>query len=240
MKGVAMLAAEIVIPCFNEANNLEKLISECESVTKLSEYQVGFILINNGSTDGSDRTFLQLVASNNFIKYVSLAYNQGYGGGILAGLELVTAPISGWTHADLQTPLADCLIGVRRIQSGEDFAKGRRTGRSLSDKLFSLGMGLFESTLFGRRLFEINAQPTIFRTEILKKWKNPPPDFSLDLYALVMASKGGVKIARFPVKFLPRQFGKSKWNLGFRSRIKFIRRTLSYSFMLRRALNEDL
>jgi glycosyltransferase involved in cell wall biosynthesis len=235
-----MLAAEIVIPCFNEAKNLQKLISECDRVTKLSEYQVGFILVNNGSTDGSDRIFLELVAGINFIKYVSLTHNQGYGGGILAGLEQVAAPISGWTHADLQTPLADCLTGVRSIQNGEDFAKGRRIGRKSGDKLFSLGMGLFESILFKRRLFEINAQPTIFRTELVKEWKKPPTDFSLDLYALVMASKGGSKIARFPVKFLPRQFGESKWNLGFRSRVKFIRRILSYSFVLRRALNEDL
>jgi glycosyltransferase involved in cell wall biosynthesis len=235
-----MLIAEIVIPCFNEEKNLKKLVLECEKVTQLSEYQVGFILVDNGSTDGSHRTFLELVAGVDFIKYVSLTDNQGYGGGILAGLEQATAPISGWTHADLQTPLADCLTGVRSIQNGEVFAKGRRTGRKAGDKLFSLGMGLFESILFRRGLFEINAQPTIFRTEILKEWKNPPYDFSLDLYALVMASRGGFKIARFPVKFLPRQFGESKWNLGFRSRVKFIRRTLSYSFVLRRALNEDL
>jgi glycosyltransferase involved in cell wall biosynthesis len=235
-----MFVAEIVIPCFNEAKNLTKLVSECERVTKLSEYQVGFILVNNGSTDGSDGTFLELVAGIDAIKYVSISKNQGYGGGILAGLEQATAPISGWTHADLQTPLADCLTGVRSIQNGEDFVKGRRTGRKASDKIFSLGMGLFESILFRRKLFEINAQPTIFRTELVKEWKNPPYDFSLDLYALVMASKGGFKIARFPVKFLPRQFGESKWNLGFRSRVKFIRRTLSYSFVLRRALNEDL
>jgi len=235
-----VLAAEIVIPCFNEENNLEKLISECENVSKLSEYQVGFIIVNNGSTDGSEERFLGLAQGINCIKYISLTINQGYGGGILAGLEQATAPISGWTHADLQTPLADCLDGVRSIQSGEDFAKGRRIGRRTGDELFSLGMGLFESVLFRERLFEINAQPTIFRTEFLKKWKKPPSDFSLDLYALVMASKGGLKIARFPVRFLPRQFGESKWNLGFRSRAKFIRRTLSYSLALRRSLNEDL
>jgi polyisoprenyl-phosphate glycosyltransferase len=235
-----MLVAEIVIPCFNEEKNLKKLVLECEKVTRLSEYQMGFILVNNGSTDGSHKTFLELLAGTNFIKYVSLTHNQGYGGGILAGLEQATAPISGWTHADLQTPLTDCLAGVRSIQNGEVFAKGRRTGRKVGDKLFSLGMGLFESVLFRRRLFEINAQPTIFRTELVKEWKMPPSDFSLDLYALVMASKGGFKISRFPVKFLPRQFGESKWNLGFRSRVKFIRRTLSYSFVLRRASNEDL
>lgn len=235
-----MLTAEIVIPCFNEANNVPELVTECEAVTKLSEYQVGFILVNNGSTDGSDIIFRNLVTGIKSIKYISLARNLGYGGGILAGLQQAASPISGWTHADLQTPLSDCLTGVKIIQNGEDFAKGRRIGRKFGDKLFSLGMGLFESVLFRKKLFEINAQPTIFRTELLGEWKNPPTDFSLDLYALVMATKGDFKVARFPVKFLPRQFGDSKWNLGFRSRVKFIRRTLSYSLALRQVLNEDL
>jgi glycosyltransferase involved in cell wall biosynthesis len=201
---------------------------------------VGFILVNNGSTDNSDKTFLDLVAGSTSIKYVSLAHNQCYGGGILAGLAQASAPVTGWTHADLQTPLADCLIGVSLIENGQDFAKGRRIGRRASDKLFSLGMGLFESILFRSRLFEINAQPTIFRAELAKKWKNPPSDFSLDLYALVMASKNEARIARFPVKFLPRQFGESKWNIGFRSRFKFIKRTLSYSYVLRKVLHENL
>lgn len=235
-----MLAAEIVIPCFNEAKNLEKLILECKSVIKLSGNQVSFILVNNGSTDGSDEKFIELAKNNDSIKYVSLTQNQGYGGGILAGLEQVSAPITGWAHADLQTPLADCLLGVRQIQNGQDFVKGRRVERRVSDKLFSVGMGWFESLLFGRKLFEINAQPTIFRADLVKKWNNPPTDFSLDLYALVMAGIHGVRVSRFPVKFLPRQFGESKWNLGFRSRVKFIKRTLSYSLVLRRALNEDL
>ena len=235
-----MLAAEIVIPCFNEAKNIERLISECRLVVKLSEFQVGFILVNNGSTDGSDERILELLEGNASIKYVSLVDNQGYGGGILFGLNQATAAIIGWTHADLQTPLADCLLGVNQIQNGKDFAKGRRTRRRIGDKLFSVGMGLFESILFRRRLYEINAQPTIFRSDLLNEWKNPPSDFSLDLYALVIASKNGFRIARFPVKFLPRHFGESKWNIGFRSRVKFIWRTLSYSFKLRKALNEDL
>ncbi len=235
-----MLAAEIVIPCFNEANNIEKLISECSRVVSLSGHQVGFILVDNGSTDGSNEIFAKLIASNLSIKHLSLSRNRGYGGGILAGLSQASAPIVGWTHADLQTPLTDCLLGLERIQNGEDFTKGKRKGRRATDKLFSAGMGLFESILFQRKLYEINAQPTIFRADFLKKWKNAPSDFSLDLYALVMASKAGIKIARFPVKFLPRQFGTSKWNTGLKSRVKFIRRTMAYSLALRRAINEDL
>jgi len=235
-----MLTAEIIIPCFNEARNIENLIVQCRAVSLSSGYQLGFILVDNGSSDETSKILANLITEDDAIKYLTLADNQGYGGGILAGLGVSTSQIIGWTHADLQTPLSDCLLGLTKIQLGKDFVKGFRKGRKFSDKLFSVGMGIFESVLFSQRLREINAQPTMFRRDFLKLWRSPPKDFSLDLYALVIAIQSKQKIGRFPVVFLPRRFGESKWNVGLRSRIKFIKRSISHSVALRKVLNEDL
>lgn len=234
------MQAEIVIPCFNEASNLKDLFNECCDVIEASDYTLGFILVNNGSTDDSKIIFDSYVGRNPNLKIIELAENKGYGGGILAGLKLTHAQIIGWTHADLQTPLLDCLSGVYEIQGKIAFVKGSRKGRSFTDALFSRGMGIFESILFHRKLEEINAQPTIFMRDFYELWSNPPLDFSLDLYALVMATETKVPIRRRTVQFLPRQYGESKWNLGFRSRIRFIKRTIKYSLELRKKLDENL
>ena len=235
-----MLIAEIVIPCFNEEKNIKELILQCRAVTELSGYKLGFILVNNGSTDQSNKIITQFISEEDSIKYISLADNQGYGGGILAGLRLATSPIIGWTHADLQTPLTDCLLGVNHVQSGYEFVKGDREGRRFTDRFFSICMGIFESLLFRQQMSEINAQPNIFRSEFFNKWENPPNDFSLDLYALVVANRMEMKIHRFRVRFLPRQYGKSNWNIGFKSRVLFIKRTFQYSLILRGVLDEDI
>ena len=174
------------------------------------------------------------------IEIVNLPTNEGYGGGILAGLKSSNAQIVGWTHADLQTPLIDCLEAARAIEAGASFVKGWRIGRSLSDRFFSRGMGVFESVLFGSRLEEVNAQPTLFNKNFLERWQYPPTDFTLDLYALVMANRNGLGIRRMRVEFLPRQFGQSKWNIGLKSRFRFIARTIKYSLELRKALNESI
>jgi hypothetical protein len=101
-------------------------------------------------------------------------------------------------------------------------------------------MGIFESILFASRLEEVNAQPTLFNRNFYEEWQDPPTDFSLDLYALVVAVKSGLGIRRIRVHFLPRQFGQSNWNVGLKSRIKFIKRTLKYSYELRKTLYENL
>jgi hypothetical protein len=97
-------------------------------------------------------------------------------------------------------------------------------------------MGFISSLLFQKNLREINAQPTIMKRSFFMSWSNPPYDFSLDLYALVMAKDSKLRIARFKVEFLKRLQGESKWNLGVASRYKFVVRTLKYSLMLRRAM----
>jgi hypothetical protein len=80
---------------------------------------------------------------------------------------------------------------------------------------------------------EINAQPTLFKREFLADWSRPPQDFSLDLYAFIMARRQGMKVARIKVYFLSRIHGHSNWNFGLTSRLKLIRRTLRYAFILR-------
>ena len=235
-----MIQTQIVIPCFNESDGLLNLIEECLAVVKLSNSSLGFILVDNGSKDGSEQIFNEVIGKHPNIEIVNLPTNQGYGGGILAGLRSSNAQIIGWTHADLQTPLIDCLEAAQTIQAGASFVKGCRKGRPVSERIFSRGMGVFVSVLFGSRLEEVNAQPTLLTRNFYEKWQNPPTDFSLDLYALVMAVKNELRIRRINVEFLPRQFGQSKWDMGIKSRIRFIKRTIKYSLELRRILHEDI
>jgi glycosyltransferase involved in cell wall biosynthesis len=235
-----LIHTQIVIPCFNESHSILKLWHECLTVIDASQGSLGFILVNNGSNDGSDLIFKQLVDKHHNIKIVTLTKNRGYGGGILAGLESSSSTVVGWTHADLQTPLEDCLHAASLISHEISFVKGWRMGRSLADRFFSQSMGFFETALFRVKLREINAQPTLFTREFYETWENVPLDFSLDLYALVMATKRKVGTRRIEVEFRPREFGESKWNTGIRSKVKFIRRTGRYSIELRKLLHENL
>ena len=77
-------------------------------------------------------------------------------------------------------------------------------------------MGVFESFLFQEIFYEINAQPNLFSRDFYLTWKNPPQDFSLDLYVYHKAKKSNLKIKRFDVFFTERKFGESKWNTTFK------------------------
>lgn len=224
----------LVIPCYNEAQNIPLLLERCKSITLNNNIEV--ILVDNGSTDESSIIFEQLLPSYPSCRVVRVEVNQGYGFGILAGLNTATGDVLGWTHADMQTDPQDALEGFKFFQKyGTNiFVKGRRYGRPLADIIFTIGMSIFETILLKNKLWDINAQPTMFSKAFFKSWKNAPTDFSLDLYAYYMARQSSLNIYRFPVKFGERAHGVSHWNVNWTAKKKFILRTIKFSLQLRK------
>ena len=71
---------------------------------------------------------------------------------------------------------------------------------------------------------------------LFESWESPPADFSLDLYAYVVAKQNSAIISRFPVDFSTRLAGISKWNNGILSRFRMIWRTIKFAIKLKREL----
>jgi len=226
----------LIIPCYNEAKNLPFLINRCEKL--IEEFPMEVILVDNGSTDNSEK----IIANHSVIKLVRVENNKGYGNGILEGLSNAKGEILAWTHADLQTDPNDMIKGLKYFLNADDqktiFVKGTRRGRPIVDLFFTLGMSIFETILLRKFLWDINAQPTIFHKSFFEQWSLPPKDFSLDLYAYFMAKKSELTIKRFPVQFSNRLHGESSWNVNLKGRYNFIRRTLIYSYKLKRELKK--
>lgn len=226
----------LIIPCYNEEKNIPLLIDQSKQILKNDDYQL--ILVDNGSTDNSRHVLKKFESEYRNLKIINIEKNQGYGYGILEGLKNADGNILGWTHADLQTDPKDFMKGVEIFEKfgNKIFVKGKRYGRPFGDTFFTIGMSIFESTLLGKKLWDINAQPTIFTKEFFDTLNNPPNDFSLDLYFYYSALKSKLKVHRFPVSFGERAFGTSHWNIDIKSKIKFIKRTINYSFNLRKNL----
>ena len=211
----------LVIPCYNEEKNIPYLLEACE---ELIENNFEIIIVDNGSTDQTAGVIKNLKNKYKKCKFIKIKKNLGYGNGILTGLKNASGDLIGWTHADLQTSPSDAIHAQRLFKKhGNDiFVKGTRQGRSFIDNFFSYGMSFISSLLLHHLFFEINAQPTFFSKNFFKELKNPPKDFSLDLYAYFMAKRKKLKIYRFDVYFGKRLHGYSSWNNGIIAKYKFI------------------
>lgn len=227
----------IVVPCYNEEKNLKKLISEFDKNVYENYKDLEVVLVNNGSDDDSLKVMEQLQREYDFIKIVNVVINQGYGFGILSGMQQATGDYIGWIHADLQFNPSEVMKGIEYLQNNnfpdDTVVKGLRSHRPIIDKLLTVGMSIYESIILHQKLWDINSQPTIIPRKLYEKWDNPPKDFSFDLYSYYIANKNNYRIYRYKVIQHKREEGKSSWNTGIKSRIKLIKRVLNYSKKLK-------
>lgn len=226
----------IVIPCYNEEKNIPELMRRINDLK--SHHLLTFIIVNNGSTDNT-KDILSSYKNYENVEIIEVPKNKGYGYGILSGLKKANTEYIGWTHADLQTNPKDSLLAVDLISTHKDmFIKGKRRGRPILDTFFTIGMSLFETILLKTRLWDINAQPTIFPRKFFNDWNDPPYDFSLDLFAYYLAKRKNLNIHRIPVLFSDRLYGISHWNFSLISKFKFIKRTILYSVKLKKSFKK--
>jgi glycosyltransferase involved in cell wall biosynthesis len=239
----------VVVPCYNEGENLRVLARAFQGALDASHERVAYntevILVNNGSMDDSAEILHDMIASNQypFLRTTRVARNQGYGFGILSGLAEARGDYLAWTHADLQTDPLDVLKGFQEILSSSapttTLVRGRRIGRPWLDWIFTYAMGLISSVSLRSRLFDINAQPKVFHRDFLEHLANAPWDFSLDLYTLYVADREGYQVVEIPVRFGKRHAGEAKGGGSLRGKWKLCVRTWKYIRMLRKNLRDD-
>ena len=229
----------IVIPCYNESENLDSLIKTLKKVSYFDKAE--FILVENGSVDNSRECFEKNKNfDNKHFKKVYVDKNQGYGYGLLQGLKKAKGKYVGWLHADLQVNpeyMADLIKYVEENKDSEKlFLKGKRKNRSVLDYIFTGGMTVYETILFGKKLNDIGAIPVLFNRELLDTFEKPPYDFSIELYSFYKAKSNNYFVKRFPVILETRKKGSSSWNKGFSSKIKQSKIIMNDSIQIRKGV----
>lgn len=236
----------IVIPCFNEPENVSLVISRLKELIAQKDYLIEVIFVDGCSTDETpkvlEKEFEELEPSN--FKLILMEERKGYGHDILYALSQASGDVLSWTHADMQTDPDDVLkaFDLYKSQDKENvFIKGRRRNRRLLEAFFSFGMQIATWFILKTYLDDINAQPKLFSKEFYGKHleNDAPNDFSLDLYAMYKAKKNGYAILDFPVYFAKREHGEAKGGGGsWKSRVKLIKRTFSYILKLKRNMEK--
>jgi polyisoprenyl-phosphate glycosyltransferase len=232
----------IVIPLFNESENVEELFFKISEFFELANFNFEIILVDGCSSDDTYENILIQSKKLNMpqLKLLKMQTREGYGYDIIEGLKITTFKNLAWTHADLQADLNDLIKGYEVFQqTGNNIiVKGARKNRPLLDQFLTFGMQLFAYSQLKIYLSDINAQPKIFDVNFFDNYvsTNYPNDFSLDLFLLLQAKKNNYTIHTFDVDFKKRKFGEAKGGGGsIKNRITLIKRTFKYIIDLRNA-----
>ena len=235
-------ALSLVLPCYNEARSLPALVERAVERARRRELDPAsfrLVLVENGSADDSRDVIARLQAGpcGDYLAPVFVVQNRGYGWGVLQGLRAVRTPFAAWSHADEQCDPEDVFRGwelLRHDAGARTLVKGRRRGRRLADRLVSRSFETLATAILWRRLREINAQPKVFRADLIDLLDDPPSDFTFDLYVLLRALESGHTIREIDVDFPPRRHGESNWARGIGSRARTMAGFVHYMLRYRR------
>jgi len=236
MHGMLTEGISIVIPIYKEKENIQLLFKKIIDFKEIAYFEHEFIIVDGFSNDGSLDVIRACIELNNLhhnVKVYSMASKNGYGYDIMFGLKNAHYNTLAWTHADLQTDLLDIVKGyeILKLSAPNTIVKGNRVGRNLIDTFLTRAMQIYTFIKTGLNISDINAQPKIFRRDLynLLVSKNPPNDFSLDLYLLINAIKEDLAVKAFDVEFKNRLYGEAKGGGGSLSnRLALIKRTILY------------
>ncbi|HET6703564.1 glycosyltransferase family 2 protein [Amycolatopsis sp.] len=158
--GPAESGLTVVIPCFNEVENIEP--SYREITNELGHYPLELLYVDDGSTDGTLAEIRALAAADPRVRYLSFTRNFGFEAAFSAGYRYASKPWILHVDADQQFPAAEAEKLIEAAGRGNDAVFGVRTNRQ-DPLLRRWGTAAFH--FLGRRVLRIEIPPgaTAFR-----------------------------------------------------------------------------
>ncbi len=119
----------LVIPVFNEVESLPALRTALEALALRLPCAVEFVLVDDGSADGSLARMLAWAERDARVKLLALSRNFGHQVAVTAGLDAARGDAVAILDADLQDPPEVILAMLDRYREGYDLAYGQRIER---------------------------------------------------------------------------------------------------------------
>lgn len=138
------MSISIVIPAYNEADNLAELSKQVTSAltkAKVNDYEL--LIVNDGSSDGTLDEIKRLAKGDKRIKYLSLSRNFGHQAALRAGLAHGQGDAIITMDADLQHPPRLLPEMIAKWQEGNDIVYTRRRSGAETSALKRFNSRLF-------------------------------------------------------------------------------------------------
>lgn len=204
----------VVIPVYNEEENIPKLYEELKEVLEKLPYYYEIIFVDDGSTDRTPQILEQLAAEDPLVKVIRFRRNYGQTAAMYAGFQYASGDVIITMDGDLQNDPKDIPKLLEKIKEGYDIVSGWRKNRKdpfLSRILPSKIANWIISKVTGVKLHDYGCTLKAYRKEVAKNFRLYG---DMHRFLPAVAKSFGAKVSEVVVNHRPRLYGKSKYGLG--------------------------
>jgi glycosyltransferase involved in cell wall biosynthesis len=218
----------VVIPCLNEAENIEQCVSTAREAMAAAAITGEVVVADNGSSDGSGE-----LAEGSGARVVNEPV-RGYGSAYLAGFAAARGEYIVMADADLTYDFNEIPRFLAKLEAGADMIIGDRMHnihpgampwhhRYIGNPLLSRFLNL----LFHTGVNDAHCGMRAFRREHLERLELRTNGMEFASEMVVRAAKAGLEIQQLPIEYHPRG-GESKLS-SFRDGWRHLRFLLMHS-----------
>ena len=210
MKTTNEPAVSVIVPLFNEEENMSILQSELKAALAGIDHEI--IFVDDGSID---RTLERIETAPN-VRVIRFEKNTGQSAAIYAGLQAAHGAITVLIDGDLQNDPTDIPRLLAEIDRGADLVCGYRARRKdtllkrLTSRIANFVRGRFTKDYVRDTGCTLKAMRRDCVSALL-------PFKGMHRFIPALVKGAGYRLVEIPVNHRPRRFGQSKYGLGNRA-----------------------
>jgi dolichol-phosphate mannosyltransferase len=203
-------AVSVIVPLFNEEENMSILQSELKAALAGIDHEM--IFVDDGSID---RTLERIETAPN-VRVIRFEKNTGQSAAIYAGLQAAHGAITVLIDGDLQNDPTDIPRLLAEIDRGADLVCGYRARRKdtllkrLTSRIANFVRGRFTKDYVRDTGCTLKAMRRDCVSALL-------PFKGMHRFIPALVKGAGYRLVEIPVNHRPRRFGQSKYGLGNRA-----------------------
>ena len=200
----------VVVPVFNEEENMSILQSELRAALKGLDHELVFV--DDGSTD---RSAEKIEPAPN-VQILRFEKNTGQSAALYAGIKAARGQTIVMIDSDLQNDPADISRLLAEISRGADLVCGYRTKRkdTVAKRLTSRIANFVRSRFTKDYVRDTGCTLKAMRRECAAALV---PFKGMHRFIPALIRGGGFKLVEIPVNHRPRRFGQTKYGFGSRA-----------------------
>ncbi len=222
------LSVSLVVPVFNEEDNIRPLCEQLRSVMDRLKRPVEVVFVDDGSSDATSVRLAEAVATDSRFRVVRFRKNYGQTAAMQAGFEYAAGDVIVTLDGDMQNDPDDIPMMLAKIDEGYDLVHGWRKNRQ--DTLVTRKI---PSRIANRLISRVTRFPINDLGCTLKAMRREIAD-ELELYGEmhrfipILAHWRGAKCIEVETRHHPRRFGTTKYGLSRTVRVVLDLITVKY------------
>lgn len=206
----------LIIPVYNESENLEDLHGEVHAALAGLGYSWEFVFVDDGSSDNSLQIIQLLADKDPQVRYLAFERNQGQSAAFAAGFRYAQGDVLVTMDADLQNDPADIPAMVELYALGADMVIGWRAKRqdTLIKRYASRFANWVRNTISHEQVRDTGCSLKVMRADMARRI---PMFTGMHRFLPTLMKLEGAVVEEVRVSHRPRSKGVSKYGIWDRA-----------------------